>query len=147
MSTPLTNTPLRSSPLFRYDRHSMNGDWNILITSYEVLRSDVQKLQNLKFDIIALDEGHLLKNPNTNTARAARVLDCNLRVILSGTPVQNNVNELWSCFDFLMEGFLGTREEFGKKYGNVIMESVAGCVMSTEGENNVLITTLVTRSR
>ncbi|GMI05554.1 hypothetical protein TrVE_jg1868 [Triparma verrucosa] len=132
----------RYFPSFKVNHYMGRGrsllnanDWNLVVTSYEVMRSDIMKLSALKFDVVALDEGHLLKNPSTNTAKSARVIRADLRVVLSGTPVQNNVNELWSCFDFLMEGFLGTRAEFAGKYGNVIMESISGCVMSTEARS------------
>ena len=71
---------------------------------------------------MVLDEGHLLKNPDTATAQAARAVAARHRVILSGTPVQNNVGELWAAMDFCMPSFLGSRAEFSKSYGRVIQE-------------------------
>jgi TATA-binding protein-associated factor len=70
-----------------------------------------------------LDEGHLLKNPKTKTAKAARLLKANHKLILTGTPVQNRAHELWAIFDFLMPNYLGTEDEFSKKYERAIKRS------------------------
>ena len=80
-----------------------------------------------------LDEGHLLKNPNTATAKAARKVRAKHKVILSGTPVQNRVQELWAAFDFLMPNFLGSERTFQREYGKVIGESLK------EGEEQLLV--------
>jgi TATA-binding protein-associated factor len=73
-----------------------------------------------KWTYCVLDEGHLLKNPKTLTAKAARKLCSEHRLILSGTPIQNNVHELWSAFDWLMPNYLGNEIEFTKNYGKSI---------------------------
>jgi TATA-binding protein-associated factor len=70
-----------------------------------------------------LDEGHLLKNPKTKTAKAARLLKANHKLILTGTPVQNKAYELWAIFDFLMPNYLGTEDEFSMKYERAIRRS------------------------
>ena len=75
---------------------------------------------NFKWTYCVLDEGHLLKNPKTLTAKAARKLRSQHRLILSGTPIQNNVNELWSAFDWLMPNYLGNEREFANQYGRFI---------------------------
>ena len=115
----------------------MSGNWNVLVTSYSTLRSDFSQLSKEPYNVVVLDEGHLLKNPDTATARAAREIKARHRVVLSGTPVQNNVGELWAAIDWCMPGFLGTRQEFGRAYGKVIQESVTGGVMSTEAEQKL----------
>jgi TATA-binding protein-associated factor len=93
---------------------------NIVVTSYSVLRSDIGRLRQPLWDYCILDEGHLLKNPKTATAMAARLIRSHHRLILTGTPVQNRVNELWATFDFLMPNFLGSHSHFSKAYGNPI---------------------------
>ena len=76
------------------------------------MRSDIDTLNQIRWTYCVLDEGHLHKNPKTATAKAARRLCSHHRLILSGTPMQNQVHELWSVFDFLMLYFLGTEADF-----------------------------------
>jgi len=92
-----------------------------VVTSYSVLRSDVKQLASKSWIYCILDEGHLLKNPKTATAIAARRLRCRHKLILTGTPVQNKVHELWATFDFLMPNFLGTEKWFGKHFAKPII--------------------------
>lgn len=93
----------------------------VVITSYETLRSDVALFNQRIWNWIILDEGHVIKNPKTKLTMAVKSLTAEHRLILSGTPIQNNVVELWSLFDFLMPGLLGTEAEFMDKYGKAIM--------------------------
>uniref|UniRef100_A0A7S4MQM3 Uncharacterized protein n=2 Tax=Odontella aurita TaxID=265563 RepID=A0A7S4MQM3_9STRA len=93
---------------------------NIVVTNYSILRNDVNILTEKAWNYCVLDEGHLLKNPKTATALAARQLKCCHRLILTGTPVQNKVHELWAAFDFLMPNFLGSLSAFTKEYARPI---------------------------
>lgn len=63
---------------------------------------------------MVLDEAQYIKNPLTQVARAAKRLPTSVRFALTGTPIENRLSELWSIFDFLMPGLLGTRESFAK---------------------------------
>lgn len=85
---------------------------HLVITTYALLRRDLEELQKYKFSSIILDEAQNIKNPNTITARSVRKLGSKLRVCLSGTPIENNLFELWSLFEFLMPGFLGSQHSF-----------------------------------
>ena len=96
---------------------------NIIVTSYSVLRSDIEFLAAFEWTCCILDEGHLLKNPQTATARASKRLKSTHRIILTGTPVQNKVSEIWAMFDFLLPNFLGTWKSFSKEYARPIMRS------------------------
>eukprot|EP00580_Thalassiosira_gravida_P017110 CAMPEP_0201673806 /NCGR_PEP_ID=MMETSP0494-20130426/35590_1 /ASSEMBLY_ACC=CAM_ASM_000839 /TAXON_ID=420259 /ORGANISM="Thalassiosira gravida, Strain GMp14c1" /LENGTH=761 /DNA_ID=CAMNT_0048155799 /DNA_START=260 /DNA_END=2545 /DNA_ORIENTATION=- len=98
---------------------------NIVITSYSVLRSDINLLEDVLWDWCILDEGHLLKNPKTSTAKASRRLKARHKLILTGTPIQNNVHEIWATFDFLMPNFLGTEPSFLKEFAKPIIKSQA----------------------
>lgn len=69
---------------------------------------------------VLLDEGHLIKNPKTITAKAARILRSRHKVILSGSPVQNKVQELWAAFDWLMPNYLGSDADFAERFGRDI---------------------------
>lgn len=89
---------------------------NCVITSYDVVRKDIDWLSGLAFKYCVLDEGHLIKNANSTLSKACKRLKSEHRLILTGTPVQNDVLEIWSLFDFLMPGFLGERKDFHKKY-------------------------------
>eukprot|EP00804_Cyclotella_cryptica_P029069 CCRYP_005261-RB/>CCRYP_005261-RB protein AED:0.02 eAED:0.02 QI:222/1/1/1/1/1/5/24/1992 len=94
---------------------------NIVITSYSVLRTDIDLLEKSTWDYCILDEGHLLKNPKTATAKASRRIKANHKLILTGTPIQNNVHELWATFDFLMPNFLGSEISFVKEFARPII--------------------------
>ncbi|WP_028586740.1 DEAD/DEAH box helicase [Desulfocurvus vexinensis] len=88
------------------------GESHLVLTTYALLRHDLEELQKFEFNSIILDEAQNIKNPNTITARSVRKLDAKLRVCLSGTPIENNLFELWSLFEFLMPGFLGSQHSF-----------------------------------
>ncbi|RFC48497.1 MAG: Superfamily II DNA or RNA helicase, SNF2 family [Verrucomicrobia bacterium] len=89
---------------------------DLLVTSYALLVRDVEALAGREFLAVILDEAGAIKNPDTQSARAARKLRARARLALSGTPVENSVRELWSIFEFLIPGYLGRREEFRERY-------------------------------
>lgn len=85
---------------------------NLVLTTYALLRRDLEELQKYEFNTIILDEAQNIKNPNTITARSVRNIKADMRLCLSGTPIENNLFELWSLFEFLMPGFLGAQHAF-----------------------------------
>ena len=87
---------------------------NIVLTTYALLRRDLDELEKQEFNTIILDEAQNIKNPNTITARSVRKIKAEMRLCLSGTPIENNLFELWSLFEFLMPGFLGAQHAFKK---------------------------------
>jgi len=87
-------------------------DSDLVMTTYALLRRDLDELLKFDFDCIILDEAQNIKNPNTITARSVRKLSSKQRICLSGTPIENNLFELWSLFEFLMPGFLGSQHSF-----------------------------------
>ncbi len=87
-------------------------DAQIVITTYALMRRDLEELLKFKYSCVILDEAQNIKNPNTITGKSVRKLDASLRVCLSGTPIENNLFELWSLFEFLMPGFLGSQHSF-----------------------------------
>ena len=89
---------------------------DILVTSYDLLRRDVEEYAPLHLSRVVLDEAQYIKNPRAQVTRAVKCLDADVRLALTGTPIENRLAELWSIFDFLMPGYLGTREEFAKRY-------------------------------
>ncbi|XP_057511229.1 LOW QUALITY PROTEIN: TATA-binding protein-associated factor BTAF1 [Actinidia eriantha] len=94
---------------------------NVIVTSYDVVRKDVDYLGQLFWNYCILDEGHIIKNSKSKITCAVKQLKAQHRLILSGTPIQNNVLDLWSLFDFLMPGFLGTDRQFQATYGKPLL--------------------------
>ena len=92
---------------------------DLVITTYGTLRRDAALLGDVRFDCVILDEAQAIKNADTDTARAARLLRADYRLALSGTPVQNHLGELWSLFEFLNPGMLGAASAFGLDAGSL----------------------------
>jgi len=88
----------------------------IVICSYGLLHRDIKLLQDVKWSGVVLDEAQNIKNPETRQAKAARSLSADYRISLTGTPVENNVGDLWAIMDFLNPGFLGTQTEFKRNF-------------------------------
>uniref|UniRef100_A0A5B7A9A6 Putative TATA-binding protein-associated factor BTAF1 isoform X2 n=1 Tax=Davidia involucrata TaxID=16924 RepID=A0A5B7A9A6_DAVIN len=106
------------------ERISLRGQLdkhNVIITSYDVVRKDIDYLGKLFWNYCILDEGHIIKNSKSKITGAVKQLKAQHRLILSGTPIQNNVLDLWSLFDFLMPGFLGTERQFQATYGKPLL--------------------------
>ena len=108
------------------------ADYDVVITSYEVVRNDISSLEDLDWFYCILDEGHVIKNAKTKITKAVKCIRAQHRLILSGTPIQNNVLELWSLFDFLMPGFLGTESSFNERFGKPILSNRDGKAKSGE---------------
>ncbi|XP_055324394.1 TATA-binding protein-associated factor 172 [Sitodiplosis mosellana] len=96
---------------------------NLVVASYDIVRKDIAFFSQIHWNYVILDEGHIIKNGKTKCSQAMKQLIANHRLILSGTPIQNNVLELWSLFDFLMPGFLGTEKQFCSKFSRPILAS------------------------
>ena len=114
------------------------GKTDVVITSYDVCRNDIDVFMPYTWNYCVLDEGHLIKNPKAKTTIAVKRLVSNHRLILSGTPIQNNVLELWSLFDFLMPGFLGTEKVFLDRFAKPIAASRFSKSSSKEQEAGAL---------
>lgn len=92
------------------------GTHQVVLTSYALLHRDLAELKKHTFRAIILDEAQHIKNPDAQVTKAAGKLLADHRFCLSGTPVENNLGELWSLFNFLMPGFLGSQEYFNTTY-------------------------------
>ena len=97
-------------------------EYDIIITSYALIRRDIEELQKHEFRYVILDESQNIKNAMSQTAQAVKQLKSQHKLALSGTPIENRLEELWSVFDFLMPGFLFSVSEFNFRYVNPIME-------------------------
>jgi len=136
---PFLNAVAYVGPPAQRDRYkSQLATADVVITSYEICRNEVELLGKIQWNYCVLDEGHLIKNPAAKTTIAVKQLKSNHRLILSGTPIQNNVLELWSLFDFLMPGFLGTEKVFKDRFAKPIAASRFSKSSSKEQEAGAL---------
>jgi len=87
-------------------------DYDLILTTYGTLRRDAADFQKIHFDYVVLDEAQAIKNAGTESAKAARLLNADHRLAMSGTPVENHLGELWSLFEFLNPGMLGAASVF-----------------------------------
>jgi len=115
-----------------------NGGDCVVITSYDTLRNEIGFLGKFNWNYCILDEGHVIKNGKSKTTQAVKTVKANHRLLLSGTPIQNNALELWSLFDFLMPGFLGTEKSFSQVYSKPILASRNAKCSSREAEAGAL---------
>ncbi|MFM9836751.1 MAG: DEAD/DEAH box helicase [Cyclobacteriaceae bacterium] len=95
-------------------------EYDIILTSYGVVRNDLSELSNVLWQYIILDESQAIKNPDARVTKAVNQLRSVNRIILSGTPVQNNTFDLYSQFSFLNPGLLGNREFFNREFATPI---------------------------
>ena len=89
---------------------------DIVITSYALLRRDIEELRAFEFSTAVLDEAQHIKNPETQNAQAAFALRAKHRFVLTGTPMENSVRDLWSIMNFALPGYLGNRADFRERY-------------------------------
>ena len=94
---------------------------DILITSYELLRRDVEIYSRISFGYQIIDEAQYIKNSATLSSRAVKQINSSFRLALTGTPIENKLCELWSIFDYLMPGFLHDYRQFKEEYETPIM--------------------------
>ncbi|MBC7661994.1 MAG: SNF2 helicase associated domain-containing protein [Chitinophagaceae bacterium] len=106
--------------------HGANRQWDedadVVLTSYGLLRHDLEQLQSRIWETIVLDEAQIIKNADSKVALAAFQLRSNFRIALSGTPVENRLEDLWSIFAFLNPGLLGTKKEFRERWSKPVEE-------------------------
>ncbi|EOA12821.1 hypothetical protein CARUB_v10025781mg [Capsella rubella] len=116
-----------------YDLHHVLQGKGVLLTTYDIVRNNTKALQGddhytdeddedgIKWDYMILDEGHLIKNPNTQRAKSLLEIPSSHRIIISGTPIQNNLKELWALFNFSCPGLLGDKNWFKQNYEHYII--------------------------
>ena len=96
---------------------------DVWVTSYELLRQDIKLYQELQFDTCILDEGQHVKNQSTLVSKAVKAVSCRQRFVLTGTPIENRLSELWNLFDFLMPGYLFSHRAFVERLEKPIVKS------------------------
>ncbi len=110
---------LRVMPIAGSARHEKWADLerqDVVVTSYALLRRDIDQYVSREFACLILDEAQHIKNRSTQNAIAAKRIRAAHRLVLTGTPIENSVADLWSIMDFLMPGYMGTHENFRASY-------------------------------
>ncbi len=92
------------------------GAADVLVTSYALLRQDITLFENLSLRFVVLDEAQYVKNPDSIGAAAVKRLKAHSRIALTGTPMENNIGELWSLFDIVLPGYLPPLKDFIRRY-------------------------------
>lgn len=94
----------------------------LIITTYGTYKNDVKYYNDMSFEVAVLDEGQRIKNPKAKISQQVKEIKASVRYILSGTPIENNIYDLWSLFDFTCPNYLGTLKNFKDTYVNRIAE-------------------------
>jgi non-specific serine/threonine protein kinase len=100
----------------RLKDHVAFTDYDVVLTTYGTMLRDIELLRGYRFDYAILDESQAIKNPMAQASKAARLLNAAHRLVMTGTPVENNTYELWSQFAFLNPGLLGSQEYFRRQF-------------------------------
>ncbi|MCM1057971.1 MAG: SNF2 helicase associated domain-containing protein [Firmicutes bacterium] len=98
------------------------GAGDILITSYDLLKRDLEAYQSFVFAVQIIDEAQYIKNYNTQASRAVKEIKAGFKLALTGTPIENRLSELWSIFDYLMPGYLYSYTHFRDSYESPIVQ-------------------------
>ena len=114
---PTLNVRTYTGPAPSRARHLEDlGPFDVVVTTYGILHIDAEALGAVDWDTVVLDEAQAIRNPATKRARAARRLKARFRIVTTGTPIQNNLGDLYSLFAFLNPGMLGSQKHFRQKF-------------------------------
>ena len=126
-----------------HKKKNFNTQTLIYICSYEKARDNFNEIFNdTHFYYLVLDEAHIIKNPKTKMYQTIKKISAEKRVILTGTPIQNNVMELWALFNFLMPGFLGSENDFEIKYHKKMAQNIKKLNLQEDVQENIFQTSL-----
>lgn len=108
--------PNLSSFIYHGPDRMLDTKKDIMITSYSILRLDLEKIREIAFSTVVIDEAQYIKNPKSLASQAIFKIDAGFKVALSGTPIENKLEDLWSIFHFINPGLLGNLAQFQKNY-------------------------------
>ncbi len=120
-SPGLRSLMIVGAPAERHALWDRYQEYQVVLVSYPIIRRDVEYMKSLPFHTIFLDEAQFIKNPNSQNARSVKQLLARHRFALTGTPIENNLSELWSIFDYVMPGYLHSHARFVTLYEKPIM--------------------------
>ena len=105
---------------------ALDATADVTLTTYAILRLDADVLTGPRWDTVVLDEAQAIKNPDSQVARAAFRLKADFRLTMTGTPIENRLDELWSQLHFINRGLLGGRRDFQERYARPIADGLPG---------------------
>ncbi|MCR5261618.1 MAG: DEAD/DEAH box helicase [Candidatus Gastranaerophilales bacterium] len=108
--------PSLSVSVYHGPERQLDDKADVIITTFAVLRIDIDTIKKKNWGMLIVDEAQNIKNPDTSQTVAVKSLKAEYKVAMTGTPVENRLTELWSIFDFINKGYLGTIREFQKRY-------------------------------
>jgi len=112
--------PSLKTHIFHGTGRKMPSEYDVLLTSYGIARTEAPKLKKLHWQSMVIDEAQHIKNQDTAQAKAIKSIGAESFIAMSGTPVENRLSELWSIFDYSNRGFLGSYKEFNEAFGTPI---------------------------
>jgi len=107
----------------RRDKFQNIDEYDVIITTYNLLRRDLESYKEVRFDYCLLDEAQFIKNPYSQSAEAVKEINATSRIALTGTPMENSLMELWSIFDFIMPGYLYDEKRFSTRFNNKLKDT------------------------
>ena len=108
--------PCIDATIYHGADRKLDVNHDVILTTYAIMRIDVEELKKQQWSTIIVDEAQNIKNPDTAQTLAIKMLKSDVKIAMTGTPVENRLIELWSIFDFINPGYLGTLREFQKSY-------------------------------
>ncbi len=118
--------PSLNCEVYHGQGRTLNASQGVTVTTYALLRLDNKELRKINWDNVILDEAQAIKNPDSQAAEAACLLPCSFRLVLTGTPIENRLEELWSLMHFANPGVLGTLSSFKTRFSAPIATGAAG---------------------
>lgn len=125
----------------KYFTKKVTDKFPVIVTSYEIVLADIKFMQKLKWNYLIVDEGHRLKNMNCRLIRELKTLDCKSKMLLTGTPLQNNLTELWSLLNFLLPDVFSSLDNFETWFdfaSNIGEEGSSKEIIAKEQRNSVI---------
>lgn len=108
--------PSINAVIYHGSERKLDVSYDIILTTYAIMRIDVEELRKQGWSMIIVDEAQNVKNPDTAQTLAVKSIKADVKIAMTGTPVENRLTELWSIFDFINRGYLGSLREFQKSY-------------------------------
>ena len=111
-----TFAPSLDAVIYHGTERQLDLKHDVILTTYAIMRIDIEELKKYEWGVIIVDEAQNIKNPDTAQTLAIKMLKSDVKIAMTGTPVENRLTELWSIFDFINHGYLGSLREFQKSY-------------------------------
>ena len=108
--------PTLDAVVYHGAERALDVKHDVILTTYAIMRIDVEELKKQSWGMIIVDEAQNIKNPDTAQTLAIKMLKSDIKIAMTGTPVENRLTELWSIFDFINKGYLGSLKDFQKSY-------------------------------